>query len=158
METIDEMFDLSKIEALIEQRLMDLGVVLSKAGYLLANNYNIRATGDFMDKIGYAVNKEGNVWGLNIGSNVKYEPYILGGKQPSWTPLEPLKAWVEQKGLSWADKKTGKELSITQMAYMVRNKIKREGVKERNIVQEVYQTHEAFIYQKIEEIIRELEI
>ena len=56
---------------------------------------------------------------LRVGSNVKHEPFVLGGKVPSWTPIAPLIAWVELKHLSWTDKETGKLLTVAEIAYLV---------------------------------------
>ena len=74
---------------------------------------------------------------LRVGSNVKHEPFVLGGKVPSWTPIAPLKSWVERKGLSWTDKKSGKLLTVEQIAHMIQAKIKREGIAARNVFAQV---------------------
>lgn len=89
---------------------------------------------------------------LHVGSNVKHEPFVLGGKVPSWTPIAPLIAWVERKHLSWTDKKTGLELTIEEIAYLIRGKIKREGIAARNIFAEVLANREQWIYQQLNSI------
>jgi hypothetical protein len=75
----------------------------------------------------------------------------MGGKVASWTPIVPLIAWVERKKLSWCDKK-GNKLTAKQMAYMIRNKIKREGIKERNVFQEVLNQELTWIESQIAEL------
>lgn len=108
--------------------------------------------GDFYANAGYVVESDASGIILRVGSNVKHEPFVLGGKTPSWTPIAPLKAWVERKGLSWADKKTGKTLKVEQMAYMIRSKIKREGIQGRNVYETVLQNKEAWIYEQLNSI------
>ena len=82
-----------------------------------ATAVGIEAGGDFYQAIFNFVSKEPYGLLLVVGSDVPYEPYVLGGKIPSWTPIAPLKAWVERKKLSWLDK-AEKPLSIDQMAYI----------------------------------------
>lgn len=108
--------------------------------------------GDFYANAGYVVESDANGMTLRVGSNVKHEPFVLGGKTPSWTPIKPLIAWVERKGLSWADKKTGKALKVEQMAYMIRAKIKAVGIDARNVYETVLQNKEAWIYEQFNSI------
>ena len=63
-----------------------------------------------------------------------------------------MKDWVARKGLDWVDKKTGGQLTIEQMAYMIRGKIKREGVAERNVFAEVIQNQEKWIFSQLDSI------
>jgi hypothetical protein len=102
--------------------------------------------------MGYVVTVEDDGVTLHVGSNVRHEPFVLGGKVPSWTPLAPLKAWVERKHLAWTDRETGKELTVTQMAYMIRGKIKREGIPERNIYEEILRNREQWILRQLNDI------
>jgi len=108
--------------------------------------------GDFYANAGYVVGVRCYGMTLRVGSNVKHEPFVLGGKTPSWTPIKPLIAWVERKGLSWADKKTGRALKVEQMAYMIRSKIRREGIAARNVYETVLQNKEAWIYEQFNSI------
>ncbi len=79
-------------------------------------------------------------------------PFVLGGKVPSWTPIAPLIAWVERKHLSWTDKETGKALTIAEIAYLIRGKIKREGIAARNVFASVIANREQWIYQQLNDI------
>ena len=89
---------------------------------------------------------------LRVGSNVKHEPFVLGGKVPSGTPIAPLLAWVERKHLSWTDKETGKALTVSQIAYLIRGKIKREGIAARNVFAQVVANREQWIYNQLNDI------
>ena len=129
-----------------------IGSVIDGDARRLIIEKGIKDRGDFYQNSGYAVTASGDSVNLAVGSNVKHEPYVLGGKVPSWTPLAPLKAWVERKNLNWTDKVSGKELSVEQMAYMIRGKIKREGIAARNVFDEVIRNKEAWIYSQLQNI------
>ncbi len=113
---------------------------------------NIKDKDDFYQALGYRVLPIKDGLTLRVGSNVKHEQYVLGGKVPSWTPIEPLLAWVERKNLKWYDSKTNKELKALQIAYMIRGKIKREGIKARNIFAEILESEEAYIINQFNSI------
>jgi len=140
------------IFAAIESRLHLIGSVIDGESRRLILERDIKAEGDFLANTGYEVEVGSASIDLIVGSNVPHEPFVLGGKAPSWTPLEPLKAWVERKNLSWVDKKSGKQLSIEQMAYMIRAKIKREGIPARNVFAEVIKNRESWIFQQLDSI------
>ena len=95
------------IFAAIESRLHLIGSVIDGEARRLILERDIKAEGDFLANTGYEVDVGSSSIDLIVGSNVPHEPYVLGGKVPSWTPIEPLKAWVERKNLSWVDKKSG---------------------------------------------------
>ena len=136
----------------IESRLHRVGSVIEGETRRLILQQNIIDKGDFFQNTGYAVQFNSSSIDLIVGSNVPHEQYVLGGKVPSWTPIEPLKAWVERKGLSWADKKTGKHFSVEQIAYIIRSKIKREGIPERNVFAEVIKNKQQWIYKQLDSI------
>jgi len=104
--------------------------------------YPIYATGEFLDKLTHSVTEENGSLIARIWSDAhspegeKYAKYVLGGRVPSDTPIKPLIAWVERKKLAWFDR-AGNKLTAEQIAYIVREKIRRVGVKERNVFQEV---------------------
>ena len=136
----------------IESRLHRIGSVIEGEARRLIIQQNIKDKGDFLQNTGYAIQVGSSSIDLAVGSNISHEQYVLGGKVPSWTPIEPLKAWVERKGLAWVDKKTGKQLSIEQMAYMIQAKIKREGIPERNVFAEVIKNKQQWIYNQLNSI------
>ena len=140
------------IFAAIESRLHLIGSVIDGEARRLILERDIKSEGDFLANTGYEVEVGNSSIDLIVGSNVAHEPFVLGGKVPSWTPLEPLKAWVERKNLSWVDKKSGKALSIEQMAFMIRAKIKREGIPARNVFAEVIRKRESWIFQQLDSI------
>lgn len=106
--------------------------------------------GNFWNAMTYVVTQEGeDTLVLRVGSNVKHEPFVLGGKVPSWTPIAPLIAWVQRKNLAWVDKETGQPLSVETMAYMIRSAIKRRGIRPRNVYQEVIKNQEEWIYKEL---------
>jgi hypothetical protein len=139
------------LEAL-ESRLHLIGSVLDGDARRLTLERGIYDKGDFYNNMGYLVTVENDGITLHVGSNVKHEPFVLGGKVPSWTPLAPLKAWVERKHLSWQDKKTGLDLTVEQIAYLIRGKIKREGIPERNVIAEVIEKRESWIIKQLDDI------
>jgi hypothetical protein len=136
----------------IESRLHRIGSVIEGEARRLILERDIKDKGDFLQNSGYAVQFNNASIDLTVGSNVPHEQYVLGGKVPSWTPIEPLKAWVERKGLAWVDKKTGKQLSVEQIAYMIQAKIKREGIPERNVFAEVIKNKQQWIYNQLDSI------
>jgi len=137
---------------LLSQKMEGIGIVISEAAEELAEKWQIRDTGAFIDNIGYDLEIQTNTMTLTVGSNVKHEPYVLGGKVPSWTPLAPLKAWVIRKNLTWLDKKTGEPLTVDQIARIIQMKIKRDGIDARNIFAEVIKDKEKWIYEQLESV------
>lgn len=146
------------IYAALESRIHLIGNAIDKDARRVMISENIYGgkyiydKGDFYDNAGYLVENQPGALVLRVGSNVRHEPYVLGGKVPSWTPIAPLKAWVERKGLSWSDKKTGKQLKVEQMAYMIQAKIKREGISARNVYETVINNRVQWIYQQLDSI------
>ena len=139
------------IYAILNQRMHRIGnKLLNEAkDKILSQIYD---KGDFYAFTAYIVTNKSNSIHLQIGSNVKHEPFVLGGKVPSWTPFAPIKAWVERKGLSWVDRKTGKALSVDQMAWMVIHKIKQKGIPARNVFAEVLSEHKSWIISQFDNI------
>ncbi|MDP3115463.1 MAG: hypothetical protein Q8M98_11945 [Candidatus Cloacimonadaceae bacterium] len=136
----------------LESRLHLIGSVIdadSRKEILVKQIYD---KGDFYGNTGYLVETQPSSMILRVGSNVKHEPFVLGGKVPSWTPIAPLIAWVERKHLSWTDKETGKQLTIAEIAYLIRGKIKREGIAARNVFSEVITKREQWIYRQFNSI------
>jgi len=90
----------------------------------------------------------------SFASKVFREPDLptLPGKVPSWTPIAPLIAWVERKHLSWTDRETGKALTVAEIAYLIKGKIKREGIAARNVFASVISNREQWIYQQLNDI------
>lgn len=139
------------LEAL-ESKLHLVGSVLDGDARREIIAQNIRDKGDFLGNAGYLVENSGDGMTLRVGSNVRHEPYVLGGKAPSWTPIAELIGWVSRKGLSWVDKKSGLQMSVEQMAYAIRGKIKREGIAGRNVYQTVLNNREKWIYEQFNSI------
>jgi len=135
----------------VESTLWRIGAVVEGEARREATAVGIEAGGDFYQAIFNFVSKEPYGLLLVVGSDVPYEPYVLGGKIPSWTPIAPLKAWVERKKLSWLDK-AEKPLSIDQMAYMIRAAIKRRGIPPRNIFQTVLEKKKDWIIAELDKV------
>lgn len=140
------------IFAALESRVYLIGSMIDADARREIIAQKIYDKGDFYDNAGYLVENQPGSLVLRVGSNVRHEPFVLGGKVPSWTPIAPLKAWVERKGLAWTDKKSGKLLTIEQMAYMIRGKIKREGIPARNVYETVIKNREQWIYEQLDSI------
>jgi hypothetical protein len=140
------------IYAALESRLHLIGSVIDSESRKEILAQQIYDKGDFYGNTGYLVETSPDAMILRVGSNVKHEPFVLGGKVPSWTPIAPLIAWVERKHLSWTDKETGKALTVAEIAYLIRGKIKREGIAARNVFAEVIANREQWIYQQLNSI------
>lgn len=137
----------------LEAKFHHIGSIIDAEARKLVIERRIEDKGDFRRNLGYAVVKTETSLDLKEGSNVSHAPYVLGGKVPSWTPLEPLKSWVERKGFSWVDKITGKVMTIEQMAIMIRAKIRREGIKGRNIFAEIMKNKKQWIFNELDRIV-----
>ena len=140
------------IYAALESRLHLIGSVIDAESRKEILAQQIYDKGDFYGNTGYLVETSPDAMILRVGSNVRHEPFVLGGKVPSWTPIAPLIAWVERKHLSWTDKETGKLLTVAEIAYLIRGKIKREGIAARNVFTEVIANREQWIYQQLNSI------
>jgi hypothetical protein len=152
--TIDEiMIEVYRaIYSALESRLHLIGSVIDAESRKEILAQQIYDKGDFYGNTGYLVETSPDAMILRVGSNVRHEPFVLGGKVPSWTPIAPLIAWVERKHLSWTDKETGKLLTVAEIAYLIRGKIKREGIAARNVFAEVIANREQWIYQQLNSI------
>jgi len=140
------------IYAALESRLHLIGSVIDAESRKEILAQQIYDKGDFYGNTGYLVETSPDAMILRVGSNVKHEPFVLGGKVPSWTPIAPLIAWVERKHMSWTDKETGKLLTVAEIAYLIRGKIKREGIAARNVFAEIIANREQWIYQQLNSI------
>jgi len=120
------------------------------------SNYKPRAiwdTGEFLNKLTHSVERHGDAIVCKIWSDAPHAMFVLGGKVPSWTPIKPLKAWVERKKLGWIKPKDNTPEAIDRanlsMAYAIQRKIKREGIAERNVFAEVTREEWAWLQEKI---------
>ena len=140
------------IYAALEGRLHLIGSVIDADSRKEILAQQIYDKGDFYGNTGYLLQTTDTAMILRVGSNVRHEPFVLGGKVPSWTPIAPLIAWVERKHLSWTDKEAGKLLTVAAIAYLIRGKIKREGIAARNVFASVIANREQWIYQQLNDI------
>ena len=86
------------------------------------------ASGDLLKSLNIQIenNENGAVVVLN-GND--YITYIDKGRKPGkYAKISPLKQWVKAKGIATDDAK------VTAIAYAINNKIKREGIKARPIL------------------------
>jgi len=158
---VDRMFDspdelmaeiFRAIYIALESRLHLIGSVIDADARKEILAQNIYDKGDFFRNTGYLVETNSTGMTLRVGSNVKHEPFVLGGKVPSWTPIAPLIGWVERKHMSWTDKETGRLLTTIEIAYLIRGKIKREGIAARNVFAEVIANRKQWIYEQLKSI------
>ena len=140
------------IYSALESRLHLIGSVIDAESRKEILAQQIYDKGDFYGNTSYLLQTTDTAMILRVGSNVRHEPFVLGGKVPSWTPISPLIAWVERKHLSWTDKETGKALTVAEIAYLIRGKIKREGIAARNVFATVIANREQWIYQQLNDI------
>lgn len=146
-----EMEVLKAIYAAFESRMHEIGSVLTAEAKNTILEQKIYDKGDFYRNTAYMIRQLRSGIELRTGSNVKHEPFVLGGKEPSWTPYEPIRAWVERKGLNWVDEE-GNEMTVRQMAWAIIHKIKREGIPGRNVFQEVIKNRQNWIYDRLSAI------
>ena len=65
-----------------------------------------------------------------------YVTYIdKGRKAGKYAKISPLKQWVKAKGIATDDAK------VTAIAFAINNKIKREGIRPRPILEQVFSQH-----------------
>jgi hypothetical protein len=141
-----------KIYNELEKALNEIGSVLVGDAKRMILDKNIKDRGDFYRNTTYVI--KGNLsrgMSLRVGSNVKHEPYVLGGKEPSWTPFAPILGWVQRKGLSWTDKR-GNIMKPEQMAWAIIHKIKREGIPARNIFADILKDRKSYVLQRLQRI------
>lgn len=148
----DAMAVYEAIIAALDSRFHLIGSVIEGEARKEAMRLNIKDRGDFIQALGYVVQRESDGLNLIVGSNVPHEPYVLGGKVPSWTPFEPIKGWVERRGLSWTDKETGRALTVAEMAWMIIHTIRKRGIPARNIFATVIDNREKWIFEQLDNL------
>jgi len=136
------------IDKAMEKALHHIGSVIDGEAREAILAQKIYDKGDYYRNTTYIVRGGFPRYEVRFGSNVRHEPYVLGGKEPSWTPFAPIKSWVERKGLSWVDKR-GKVLNVNEIAWMIIYKIKRNGIKGRNVYETIMKNREKWIYQRL---------
>lgn len=136
----------------LDGRLNLIGSVIEGDARRETIRQEIYDRGDFLANLGYQVRPEADGLTLVAGSNVRHEPYVLGGKVPSWTPLAPLIGWVERKNLHWVDRKSGEPLTVEQIARRIQFAIHARGIAPRNVFATVIDNREAWIYQQLNDI------
>lgn len=140
---------LQEIYKHFEDRLELIGEVLEGKIAERTANYPIYDRGEFYRKLSHSVSKQPEEFRLTFWSNTPHAKFVLGGKVPSNTPIKPLKQWVLRKKLSWLDKK-GNKLTADQMAYMIQSKIRRKGIKERNVLMETIKEELSWIESQLQ--------
>lgn len=134
--------------AALEGKLHLVGSVVMGDAKEAIIEQNIKDQGDFYRNADYRVARIPNALQLTVGSNVAHEPYVLGGKVPSWTPFEPIKSWVERHEGYFEFKSNNKEKEIDSIAWAIIHKIKREGIPGRNVFAEVMKNRKKWIYEQ----------
>jgi hypothetical protein len=90
------------------------------------------ATGNLLNSIQFKVEPTADGAIVSIESN-EYIVYVDKGRKPGrYAPTKALEAWVRQRGIA-ADKK-----KVKAIAFAINNKIKREGIKPRPILERAY--------------------
>jgi len=90
------------------------------------------ATGNLLNSIQFNVKKTPEGALVSIESN-EYIVYVDKGRKPGkYAPTKALEAWVRQKGIATDQKK------VKAIAFAINNKIKREGIKPRPILERAY--------------------
>ena len=132
-------------------RLDKIGLVLQGQMKKEARQQKIWAKGDFVRNMDYEVVQEGNYLGLKLGSNVEHAQYVLGGKIPSWTPIDPIIEWIKTRRIVWYDN-NDKKMKPKQMAFLISRKHSRVGIPERNIPAEVIEKRRNWIDKQLNSV------
>ena len=69
----------------LESRLHLIGSVIDADSRKEILTQQIYDKGDFYGNTGYLLQTTDTAMILRVGSNVRHEPFVLGGKVPSWT-------------------------------------------------------------------------
>lgn len=100
------------------------------------------ASGSLLNSIQFDVKQTPDGAIVSIESN-QYIVYVDKGRKPGkYAPTKALEAWVKQKGIATDRKK------VTAIAFAINNKIKKEGIKPRPILERAY-TNGLPMYDKI---------
>lgn len=115
--------------------------------------------GNFLNKLTHGVTSNKSSVTLRIWSSAKHAKFVLGGKVPSAVPKAPIKAWVKRKlskspsfARKFSDPKTGKTLPVDSIVFLIMRKIRREGIKERNVFQSVVKEYLNYIERELKNL------
>lgn len=90
------------------------------------------ASGDLINSLKIDIEKTDDGAIISLAGN-DYITFIeKGRKRGKYAPLKPLEKWVRAKGLATEQKK------VTSIAFAINNKIKREGIKPRPILENTF--------------------
>lgn len=90
------------------------------------------ASGDLINSLKIDVEKTDDGAIISLAGN-DYITFIeKGRKRGKYAPLKPLEKWVRAKGIATDQKK------VTSIAFAINNKIKREGIKPRPILENTF--------------------
>lgn len=90
------------------------------------------ASGDLINSLKIEVEKTDDGAIISLAGN-DYITFIeKGRKRGKYAPLKPLEKWVRAKGIATEQKK------VTSIAFAINNKIKREGIKPRPILENTF--------------------
>jgi hypothetical protein len=91
------------------------------------------ASGNLLNSIKFDISKTGDGNAIiSIEAN-EYIVYVDKGRKPGkYAPLKALEAWVKQKGIATDKKK------VTAIAFAINNKIKKQGIKPKPILEKAY--------------------
>jgi hypothetical protein len=92
------------------------------------------ATGDLIKSLNIEIEKTSDGAIISLASN-DYITFIeKGRKRGKYAPVKDLERWVRAKGIASDRKK------VTSIAFAINNKIKKEGIKPRPILENAYNT------------------
>ena len=90
------------------------------------------ASGDLINSLKIDIEKTDDGAIISLAGN-DYITFIeKGRKRGKYAPLKPLEKWVRAKGIATDQKK------VTSIAFAINNKIKREGIKPRPILENTF--------------------
>ena len=92
------------------------------------------ASGDLIKSLNIQIEKTADGIIISLASN-DYITYVeKGRKRGKYAPVKELERWVRAKGIATDKKK------ITSIAFAINNKIKKEGIKPRPVLENAYNT------------------
>jgi len=109
-----------------------LGDELKKNLILELRRTKAIATGDLIKSLQVTIEKTDDGAIISLGGN-DYITYIeKGRKRGKYAPIKALEKWVMAKGIATGEKK------VKAIAFAINNKIKKEGIRPRPILENAY--------------------
>jgi hypothetical protein len=112
----------------------ELGDELKKTLIQELRRSKVVASGDLLKSIQFTVEATEDGAIVNLNGN-DYITYVDKGRKPGkYAPTSALKEWIKAKGIATDEAK------VSSIAFAINNKIKRQGIKPRPVLETAYNT------------------